>query len=233
MSKESIGFGLDLEGPLVNLEIGHHLAHLRTAEEAGIKLTLHDALEKLPHLIGGPDKAVAEDIYQLTKTISVENILKRKNELFNNWLKNINEIPIRKGLVDFLQKLIKENIPMVIGTATDKKSAVYYLNKSGLNEYFPEENVIYGGNFENNKPAPDIYLATAKLMGINPKRQIVIEDSPRGVKAAVAAGSLAIGLPVIYNKITIENLKEAGAKKIYKEWKDIKLETLIKLLPEI
>ena len=47
------------------------------------------------------------------------------------------------------------------------------------------------------KPAPDIFLETAKLLGTSPNDCFVFEDSTNGVKAAVAAGMKCIGVPDI------------------------------------
>jgi len=44
------------------------------------------------------------------------------------------------------------------------------------------------------KPHPDIFLHAAERMGIDPRKTIVIEDSPSGVQAGVAAGMTVIGL---------------------------------------
>lgn len=43
------------------------------------------------------------------------------------------------------------------------------------------------------KPFPDLYLHAAARMGAPPERCVVIEDSPRGVQAAIAAGMAAFG----------------------------------------
>lgn len=46
---------------------------------------------------------------------------------------------------------------------------------------------------ESGKPAPDVYIETAKKLGISPKECIVVEDSKNGVIAAKAAGMKCIG----------------------------------------
>ena len=48
---------------------------------------------------------------------------------------------------------------------------------------------------QNPKPAPDVYLATAKKLGIPPKHCVVIEDSPNGLWSAKAAGMKCIVTP--------------------------------------
>jgi HAD superfamily hydrolase (TIGR01509 family) len=52
---------------------------------------------------------------------------------------------------------------------------------------FSATDVAYG------KPAPDLFLHAASRMGVHPSDCIVIEDSPAGVGAAIAAGMTAIG----------------------------------------
>ena len=45
----------------------------------------------------------------------------------------------------------------------------------------------------NGKPAPDLFLHAAARMRVNPKDCLVVEDSPAGVAAGVAAGMTVIG----------------------------------------
>jgi beta-phosphoglucomutase-like phosphatase (HAD superfamily) len=45
------------------------------------------------------------------------------------------------------------------------------------------------------KPAPEIYLAAAAALGTQPQRTLVLEDSPTGIAAAVAAGCVAFAVP--------------------------------------
>lgn len=48
--------------------------------------------------------------------------------------------------------------------------------------------IISADKFELLKPAPDIFLAAAQALGIQPDKCIVVEDAPAGVQAAKAAG---------------------------------------------
>jgi beta-phosphoglucomutase-like phosphatase (HAD superfamily) len=46
---------------------------------------------------------------------------------------------------------------------------------------------------ERGKPAPDLFLHAAERMGVEPDRCAVVEDSPFGVEAALAAGMVPFG----------------------------------------
>ena len=52
--------------------------------------------------------------------------------------------------------------------------------------------VVTGGEVDRAKPAPDIYLHTARLLGVAPAACLAIEDSPAGVQSAAAAGMLVV-----------------------------------------
>ena len=55
------------------------------------------------------------------------------------------------------------------------------------------EHVYSAEGMERGKPHPDVYLMVAQRLGIEPARALVIEDSPMGVAAAVAAGTTVVG----------------------------------------
>jgi HAD superfamily hydrolase (TIGR01509 family) len=66
------------------------------------------------------------------------------------------------------------------------------LKGAGLEGLF--EAVISGEMVEHGKPAPDIFLLAAEKLGVSPEACVVLEDSPRGIEAAKAAGMLAVGV---------------------------------------
>ena len=68
-------------------------------------------------------------------------------------------------------------------------------------------------------------------MQIDPKEQLVFEDSPHGIVAALAAGSAVIGMPVYNRTEIVEVLMKAGAQKIYRNWGEVDVEAIIKERP--
>jgi HAD superfamily hydrolase (TIGR01509 family) len=66
------------------------------------------------------------------------------------------------------------------------------LTLTGLWERFGGR-VFSAEDVARGKPAPDLYEHAAAMMGVAPRRCIVVEDSPRGIEAALAAGMRVIG----------------------------------------
>lgn len=221
------GVAFDLEGTIVDVEPAHHHGHFAAAAEAGLELNMDNAFKLLPHFIGGPDSAIVQEIYELSgKSQTIEYITERDRFHFLRLLREINIKP-RTGFLDFLDKLRVRGIKTRIATATVKEDAWVLIQAAGLDKYFPEGTILYGESVGNPKPAPDTYLESAKSMGIAPTAQASFEDSARGVKAAVAAGSPVYGLPVYNRSETIEPLLAAGAKKVFLGWNEINIDEIL------
>lgn len=232
ISTQETGLGLDLEGPLVNLERdGHHEATLRAARSVGVDLTFEEALVKLPHLIGGPEEKTAEEILILSnsKLITVEEIVRYKKGLFEEWLREVPVIPTRIGVFDFLEDAKRRGLKMMIATSTDPSLAMHYIKHSGLGDTFRMEygNIVTAGPNIKHKPEPDIYNESARRMEINRSLQLIWEDSVRGVISGVRSGGKVIGLPVYNLERAINPLLEAGAAIIYHEWPEVDLDYLL------
>lgn len=60
--------------------------------------------------------------------------------------------------------------------------------KTGLDRFFDDGRIFSSQDVGKGKPAPDLFLYAAERMGVAPGRCVVVEDSPLGVEAAVAAG---------------------------------------------
>ncbi|MDO5102854.1 MAG: HAD family phosphatase [Lautropia sp.] len=102
-------------------------------------------------------------------------------------------IPHRPGVLPLLDWLAARNIPCAVGTSTRQPLAGKKLAAAGLLGYF--QTVVSSTDVPHPKPAPDTYLEAAKRLGVKPGRCLVLEDSPTGVRAALAAGMTAIQVP--------------------------------------
>ncbi len=225
-----LGFAFDLEGTVIDVETAHHHGHLATAAELGVMLTLDEALQKLPHFIGGPDEAICEEIWRFSdQTTSLATIIERDKFHYHRLLKELPIVP-RPGFLECSAHLDRLGIKKSIGSLTGTIEANTLLERSGLSKIFDRSVTVLREDVQNIKPAPDVFLETARRMGIQPNQQLVFEDSSRGVQAARAAGSLAIGMPVYHRPEVIASLKTAGALHIFMDWHEISEEKILSFL---
>ena len=217
------GVAFDLEGTLINIEAAHHQGHLAVAAELGVNLSIEQAINKIPAFIGGPDIEVAKSIKKLAKSDTpIEYIIERKKLHFQQFLPSI-EIKLRPNAAGFIVNLIKANIKITIGTVTAKEDAINLIKKANLDHFFEIQNIVFLEDVKKSKPSPDVYIETAKRLGIKPREQLVIEDSIVGVKAAVSAGSQVIAIPTIQTKDFKTVLLNAGASKVFFNWDQLSL----------
>ncbi|MFC4158114.1 HAD family hydrolase [Chitinimonas lacunae] len=104
-------------------------------------------------------------------------------------------IPLKPGLTELLDWLDAVRLPKAVATSSTRQRAQGNLRSSGLLPRFPVS--VCGDEIEQPKPAPDIYLKAADLLGVAPAHCIVLEDSEPGVQAALAAGMTPIQIPDI------------------------------------
>lgn len=95
-----------------------------------------------------------------------------------------------RGAEAFLDEFV--DIPRCIASSSAPERLVFCLDLLGLTPRF--EHVFSASEVSRGKPHPDIFLYAAERMGIPPGEALVLEDSPGGVRAAVAAGMTVIGL---------------------------------------
>ena len=99
----------------------------------------------------------------------------------------------RPGIVELLDWLVARGLPRAVATSTRRPLAMRKLAAAGLLPYF--DAVCTSSDVPRPKPAPDVYLLAASKLGIEPARCLVLEDSPTGVRAALAAGMTPVQVP--------------------------------------
>ncbi len=92
------------------------------------------------------------------------------------------------GVPEILAKLDAEELPYCVASSGSHERIRVALRTTGLYEHFSEERIFSSQDVGKGKPAPDLFLHAAERMGVPAGRCAVVEDSPLGVQAAVAAG---------------------------------------------
>ena len=77
-------------------------------------------------------------------------------------------------------------------SGADKAKVVMQIEMAGMSPYFGGR-IFSGHDLPRSKPAPDVYLAVAAHVGVEPSRCLVIEDTATGVRAGLDAGATVWG----------------------------------------
>lgn len=107
-------------------------------------------------------------------------------------------------------------LPKAVGTNSFSESLDFKLNRARLTHHFNA--LICIDHVESPKPAPDIYLLAAKKLGVKPEKCAVIEDSPIGISAGVAAGMTVFGYAATMD---LEQQQKAGATKCFNDMREL------------
>ncbi|ALV34336.1 HAD family hydrolase [Streptomyces sp. CdTB01] len=92
------------------------------------------------------------------------------------------------GVGEVLEKLAADGVPYCVASSGSHARIRVGHRTTGLDRWFGEERIFSSEDVGRGKPAPDLFLYAAERMGVVPERCAVVEDSPLGVQAAVAAG---------------------------------------------
>ena len=152
----------------------------------------HDLPEDLLlSLIGSSDAVTRQIIASRVGAESVDALLRDSYARYDGIVAG--GVPHRPGIIDLLDTLAAHGVPRAVATSTRRPLALRKLETAGLLPYF--EHVATSSDVAHAKPAPDIYLLAAHKLGVEPAQCLALEDSPTGVRAALAAGMTVIQIP--------------------------------------
>jgi beta-phosphoglucomutase len=182
------GFIFDLDGVLTDTAEFHYQAWQRLADELGLPFDreANEALrgvsrrESLLKMIGN---------HPFSET-QLQEMMERKNRYYVALIDTITPQAVLPGAIELLTEIRKTGLKIAIGSAS--KNARSVIEKLGLVAYI--DAIADGNSVQQPKPAPDLFLYAAKLIGLEPTQCVVVEDAAVGVEAAIAAGMWTVGL---------------------------------------
>jgi HAD superfamily hydrolase (TIGR01509 family) len=206
----------DFDGILVDTEWAIYQAWLRTFRAHGedLPLSLYTRCIGSDFDAWSP-KAHLEDLTQLGfdwVKMDEERQVEIRAELSE-------EGPI-EGVVDLLAAISESGVPQAVVSSSSHFWVDGWLEKLGLRGFFSD--VICKGDAPRIKPAPDLYLAAAERLGVEPECCLVIEDSLNGLISAKAAGMKAWIVP---NRVT-SGLDFSRADKVLGSFRELGEELL-------
>jgi beta-phosphoglucomutase len=116
-------------------------------------------------------------------------MLEQKNARYLEMLDGLTLRDLLPGIIDLLLAAERRHWKVAIGSSSHNANRV--LDRIGVTDLF---DAVADGTDGAPKPAPDIFLAAARMLGVEPAACVVIEDAASGVEAAIAAGMRVIGV---------------------------------------
>lgn len=114
------------------------------------------------------------------------------HETQNAYLEQIDKVSLKPEIEEFIDNLKKSGIQTALATSNNWFIVQEDFDRIKLDQYF--DCVVTAEEVLEKKPAPDLFLKAAEKLSALPKKCLVIEDAPAGIKAAHAAGMKAVGL---------------------------------------
>ena len=102
-------------------------------------------------------------------------------------------VDLKPGILELLDELDRRNIPRAITSSSSHDLIREYLSRHDLDHRFNA--LCSGKDVPNGKPAPDIYLLGASVLGLKPEECLALEDSPAGILSAHRAGCRPVMIP--------------------------------------
>ena len=116
----------------------------------------------------------------------------KRVELMDKYVE-ANGIELKDGAEDLLVYLKENGYRIALATATPPDRAEKYLRAHDLYKYF--DVTVSASMVSLGKPAPDIYLLAAEMLGLSAQSCLALEDSPNGIRSASSAGCVTVMVP--------------------------------------
>jgi HAD superfamily hydrolase (TIGR01509 family) len=114
------------------------------------------------------------------------------------------------GVEHAIRRLQAAGATLAVGSQGSHDKMQLTLGVTGLLPHF-QGRIFSASDVKHPKPAPDLFLHAAESLGFSPNETVVVEDSTRGVKAALAAGMRILGYTASVGRAAIE---AAGAEPV-------------------
>lgn len=211
----------DLDGVLALSARLHELSWSRLAQELG------RAPLNIPHIgsLGVKTETVISDMLGWTSDpAEARRLTVRKEIIFRELVRDAGIKPV-PGAVEFVRGLAARHVPLAVGSSAPRENVEACLAPLRLRDAFAV--VVSGGEVFRGKPAPDIFLAAASRLDVNPEHCVVFEDAPAGVAAARAAGMRVIGLLTAHSESAL-----AGADRFARDFTELSVEDVLTWLDD-
>ncbi|OMP09371.1 hypothetical protein COLO4_05541 [Corchorus olitorius] len=211
----------DMDGVLCNSENPSRKAAVDLFAEMGVQVTVEDFVPFTgmgeANFLGGVAKVKG------VKDFETEAAKKRFFEIYLDKYAKPNSGIGFPGALELITQCKNKGLKVAVASSADRIKVDANLAAAGL-PISMFDAIVSADAFENLKPAPDIFLAAAKLLDVPTDECVVIEDALAGVQAAKAAKMRCIA---VTTSLTEEALNDAGPSFIRKNIGSVSLDDIL------
>lgn len=183
-------FIFDFDETIIDLEPQHASAYEALCRELGSDYASMPASFRT-----ASGRRIIDDIREMRAhfgwTESEEALFARRQEHFDR-ICATSELEPLPGAMETIRELQSRGATLAITSSAVRASIEAILERLGIRDAFAL--IVDGSEVVHGKPDPEAYLLTARLLGVEPARCVVFEDSHVGVVAAKRAGMYCVGV---------------------------------------
>ena len=214
-NKQNRAFIFDLDGVITETSEFHYMAWKTICKKIGYDLT-----RKKNEELKGVNRSKCLDMIMEWAKIrlsekEIESLLEAKNNIYKDYIKDLNENDVCEGVLNFINDAIKNNIKIALYSAS--RNAKRILCQLKIIDLFTV--IIDGNNVSNAKPDPEGFKIAADLTKTNTKDCVVFEDSISGIEGANKLNMYTVG---IGSRDVLKN-----ADVVYKGFKNLKIKDIV------
>ncbi len=214
MSRFTPSFIFDLDGTLIDSVYQHVLAWHDALRTVGIDLAVWRIHRRIGMSGGLFTNMLLRETGAELSDATVEELPRLHAEAYLKRSESVRPLP---GAEDLLTHLTEQGIPWAIATSGRIKTAQHAIEMLGIN---PDNQIVITRDVVTHaKPDPDLFLAAADRLEIDPSHAIVVGDSIWDILAGRRAGSLSVGL--LSGGYGQDELERAGAYRVYQDPEDL------------
>lgn len=177
----------DMDGILFDTERVFQETWQEIAKEYGVELE-NNFMRVISGTTGKHMCEIVERFYHVADgSVIIDDCMERVRQ------KLLKYVPVKAGVYEILKLLKEKGLKTAVASSSAKEQIEVNLKQTNTYDFF--DAVVSGTQVAHGKPAPDVFLLAAEMIGCRPEECYVFEDSENGVRAGNASGAMTIMIP--------------------------------------
>jgi HAD superfamily hydrolase (TIGR01509 family) len=208
----------DCDGVLVDSEPITNRVLAEMLCELGWRITIEETMQTFMGKAVKDELPLIEERTGITITADwLAQFRERRNEALD---RELVEIRGASATVRVLHEMLDGRVAVASGA--DRRKVELQLAKIGIADCF-EGRIFSGQELPRSKPHPDVYLKAAEVLGVDPRRCAVVEDTLTGASSGLAAGAtvFAYNSPAANGHVGAQRLRDAGVAHVFADMEQL------------